>query len=175
MLHHPHPLTDLAVKVIDFEILRWSFWLKVFRIGYPLNLWMDLVDTIPDVRYWSKILPCSIPTPHLLTDLEVKVTDLEFFMINEISISHISQSSESIHLSNIRTLEGLLPFHNYWPNYSHGVGLEVKNIEHPHTLAILSSFFWLQMHFSFIGKAQFRWAKLFWDSSYVGFVMLGLI
>ena len=62
---------------------------------------MDPVDTIPDVQYWSKILRCSIPTPHLLTDLEVKVTDLEFFMINEMSISHISQSSESIHLSNI--------------------------------------------------------------------------
>ena len=28
-------------------------------------------------------------------------------------IYHISTSSESIHLSNIRTLEGLLPFHNY--------------------------------------------------------------
>ena len=36
-------------------------------------------------------------------------------MINEMSISHISQSSESIHILNIRTLEGLLPFHNYWP------------------------------------------------------------
>ena len=104
---------------------------------------MDLVDTIPDVRYWSQILRCSIPTPHILTDLEVKVTDLEFFMINGMSISHISQSLESIHLSNIRTLESLLPFHNYWPQGTcHGVGLEVKNIEHPHALAILSSFFW---------------------------------
>ena len=74
---------------------------------------MDLVDTIPDVRYWSKILRFSILNPHLLTDLEVKFTDLEFFMINEMSMSHISQSSESIHLSNIRTLAGLLPFHNY--------------------------------------------------------------
>ena len=43
---------------------------------------MDLVDTIPDVRYWSKIPPPP--------DLEVKVTDLEFFMINEMSISHQS-------------------------------------------------------------------------------------
>ena len=51
---------------------------------------MDIVDTIPDVRYWSKILHCSIPTPHLLTDLEVMVTDLEFFMINEMSVSHQS-------------------------------------------------------------------------------------
>ena len=52
-----------------------------------------------------------------------------------------------------------------------------QNIEHPHTLLILSSlllifffffffFFLLQMHFSFIGKAQFRRATLFWDSSY---------
>ena len=30
------------------------------------------------------------PHPHLLTNLEVKDTDLEFFMINEISISHQS-------------------------------------------------------------------------------------
>ena len=30
------------------------------------------------------------PHPHLLTDFEVKVTDLEFFMINEMSISHQS-------------------------------------------------------------------------------------
>ena len=51
---------------------------------------MDLVDTLPDVSYWSKILHCSIPTPHLLTNLEVKVTVLEFFMINEMSISHQS-------------------------------------------------------------------------------------
>ena len=94
MLHHPHPLTNLEVKVTDFESLRWSFWLKVFGIGYLLNLWMDLIDTIPDVRYWSKILYCSIPTPYLFTDFEVKVTDLEFFMINEMSLSHISQSSE---------------------------------------------------------------------------------
>ena len=41
---------------------------------------MNLVDTTPDVRYWSKI-----PSP---PDLEVKVTD--FFMINEMSISHQS-------------------------------------------------------------------------------------
>ena len=51
---------------------------------------MDLVDTLPDDRYWTKIFCGSIPTPHHLTDLEVKVTDLEFFMINEMSISHQS-------------------------------------------------------------------------------------
>ena len=45
-----------------------------------------------------------------------------------------------------------------------------QNIEHPHILVILSSFFFyfilLQMHFSFIGKAQFRRAMLFCNSSY---------
>ena len=51
---------------------------------------MDLVDTIPDVRYWSKFLHYSIPTPHLLTDLEGKVTDLEFLIINEMSRSYQS-------------------------------------------------------------------------------------
>ena len=40
-----------------------------------LNLWMDLVDTLPDVRYWSEVLCCTI-TPHV-SDLEVKVTDFE--------------------------------------------------------------------------------------------------
>ena len=49
---------------------------------------MDLVDTIPDVRYWSKIY--AVPSPPMLIDLEVKVTDLEFFMINEMSVSHQS-------------------------------------------------------------------------------------
>ena len=39
---------------------------------------MDLVETLPDVRYWSKIFRRSILIPHLLTDLEVKVPDLIF-------------------------------------------------------------------------------------------------
>ena len=45
-------------------------------------------------------------------------------------------SSESIHLSNIRTLEGLLP-----PGYMTWGGAGGQNIEHPPALAILSSFF----------------------------------
>ena len=46
-----------------------------------------------------------------------------------------------------------------------------QNTEHPHTLAIFSSFFFflLQMHFSFIGKAQFMRATLFCDSFYFRF------
>ena len=36
---------------------------------------MDLVDILPDVRYWSEVLCFTILTH--ITDLEVKVTDLE--------------------------------------------------------------------------------------------------
>ena len=32
MLHQPHPLTVFEVKVRDFEILRWSFWLKFLEV-----------------------------------------------------------------------------------------------------------------------------------------------
>ena len=145
MLHHPHPLTYLEVKVTDFEILRWSFWFKVFRIGYFLNLWMDLGDTIPDVRYWSKILRCSTPSPplppNLLIDLEVKVTDLEFFMINEMSVSHQSairkhSSFKYKNLGGSASIPLLLT-----PGYMPWGGAAGQNIEHPHALAILSSFF----------------------------------
>ena len=38
-----------------------------------MNLWMDLVDTLPDVRYWSEVL-CYTITTHI-SDLEVKGTD----------------------------------------------------------------------------------------------------
>ena len=34
---------------------------------------MDLVDTLPDVRYWSEVLCCTITTH--ISDLKVKVTD----------------------------------------------------------------------------------------------------
>ena len=48
---------------------------KVFKSLFLLNPWMDLVDTLPDVRYWSKVLCCTITTH--ISDLEVKVTDFE--------------------------------------------------------------------------------------------------
>ena len=32
----------------------------------------------------------AVPSPNLLTDFEVKVTDIEFFMINEMFIPHQS-------------------------------------------------------------------------------------
>ena len=42
---------------------------------YLLNPCMDLVNTLPDVRYWSEVLNCTIMTH--ISDLEVKVTDFE--------------------------------------------------------------------------------------------------
>ena len=48
---------------------------KVFKSLCLLNLCMDLVDHLPDVRYSSEVLCCTITTH--ISDLEVKVTDLE--------------------------------------------------------------------------------------------------
>ena len=48
---------------------------KVFKSLYLLNPWMDIVDTLSDVRYWSEVLCCAIITH--ICDLEVKVTDFE--------------------------------------------------------------------------------------------------
>ena len=42
---------------------------------YLLNPSMDLVNTLPDVRYWSEVL-CFTTTTHI-SDIEVKVTDFE--------------------------------------------------------------------------------------------------
>ena len=52
-----------------------KFLVKVFKILYLLNPWMDLVDTLLDVRYWSEVLWCTITTH--INDLEVKVMDFE--------------------------------------------------------------------------------------------------
>ena len=72
------PLTNLDVKsrILKFYVKVWS--------GYLMNLFLDL-DTLHGVSYWSKL-----PYPHTLNDLEVKATDLEFFMFNEMFISHQS-------------------------------------------------------------------------------------
>ena len=47
---------------------------------YLLNLWMDQVDILPDVRYWSEVLCCAILTH--ISDLEVKVTDFEILCLH---------------------------------------------------------------------------------------------
>ena len=48
-------ISDLEVKVTDFETFKLKFSVKVFRSLYLLKLLLDLVDTLPDIRYWSKI------------------------------------------------------------------------------------------------------------------------
>ena len=53
-----------------------KFLVKVFKSLYHLNPWMDLVDTLPDVRYCSEVLCCTIMAH--ISDLEVKVTDWNF-------------------------------------------------------------------------------------------------
>ena len=52
-----------------------KFLVKVFKSLYLLNPWIDLVDTLPDVRHWSEVLCCPIMTH--INDLVVKVTDFE--------------------------------------------------------------------------------------------------
>ena len=52
-----------------------NFLVKVFKSLYLLNPMIDLLDTLPDVRYWSEVL-CYTITTHI-SDLEVKGTDFE--------------------------------------------------------------------------------------------------
>ena len=52
-----------------------KFLVKVFKSLYLLNPGMHLVDTLPDVRYWSEVLYYTITTH--ISDLEVKGTDFE--------------------------------------------------------------------------------------------------
>ena len=77
-------------------------------------------------------------------------------MINEMSISH--QSVIRMHLSfKYKNLGGSASIPQLLTaGYMPWGGAAGPNIEHSHTLAILSSFLLLlQLHFSFIGKAQF--------------------
>ena len=52
-----------------------NFLVTVFRSLYLLNPRMDLVDTLPNVRYWSEVL-CYTITTHI-SGFEVKGTDFE--------------------------------------------------------------------------------------------------
>ena len=65
----------IAVTAVSVSALlkMLQFLVKVFKSLYLLNLWMNLVDTLPGVRYWSEVLCCTI-TIHI-SDLEVKVTN----------------------------------------------------------------------------------------------------
>ena len=54
---------------------RLKILVKVFKSLNLLNLWIGLIDTSSDVRYWSEFLCCTITT--YINDLEVKITDFE--------------------------------------------------------------------------------------------------
>ena len=41
-------------------------------------MWMDLIDTVPVVRYWTGVKCCTILT--LMSDLEVKVMDFKILL-----------------------------------------------------------------------------------------------
>ena len=57
-----------------------KFLVKVFKSLYLLNPRMDLVDTLPHVRYWSENLCYTIMTH--ISDLEVKGTDFEILSLS---------------------------------------------------------------------------------------------
>ena len=59
-----------------------------------LNILMDLVDTLHDVRYWSEVYTVIIT---LLNDLEVKVIDLEIFILK-----FLVEVFRSLYLLNMR-------------------------------------------------------------------------
>ena len=46
--------TVLALAFALLKVLK--FLVKVFKSLYLLNPWMHLVDTLPDVRYWSEVM-----------------------------------------------------------------------------------------------------------------------
>ena len=117
----------------------------------------------------SSLKLCAVPSPppHLLTDLEVKVTDLEFFKINEMSISHQSviKKYSSFKYKNF----GRVCFHSITTDprvHAMGWGWRSKYRTSSYSSNFEFIFFLFQMHFSFIGKAQFRQATMFCKSSY---------
>ena len=66
-----------ALALASALLKMFKFLVKVFMSLYLLKLWMDQIDTLHVGRYWSEVLCCTIMIH--LGDLEVKVTDLEFF------------------------------------------------------------------------------------------------
>ena len=73
-------LASLSTSASTSALLKmFKFVAKDFKSLYLFNLWMELVDTLSDVRYWSEVLCCTIMTH--IGDLEVKVTDFEKFCV----------------------------------------------------------------------------------------------
>ena len=57
---HAVPLNNLVGHGVQKFMLK--FLVKVFKSLYLLKHLIELVDTLSDVRYWSKILHCIFPT-----------------------------------------------------------------------------------------------------------------
>ena len=78
-LAHLYKSTGRAIAVTTASVLlkMLKFLVKVFKSLYLLNQWMDLVDTLPDVRYWSEVLCCTIMTHirqgHALWNLRLRL------------------------------------------------------------------------------------------------------
>ena len=51
---------------------------KVFKSLFLLNFWMEVVHTVPDVRYWSEVLCCTILTQ--MSDLEILIYFFGWFL-----------------------------------------------------------------------------------------------
>ena len=66
-------VTTVSALAALLKMLK--FLVKVFKSLYLLNPWMDLIGTLPDVRYWSEVLCCTITTHS--GDLEAKVMSFE--------------------------------------------------------------------------------------------------
>ena len=58
-------------------LVIFKFLIKSFVCLGVMNMWMDLVDSMPvaTCRYWSEVLCFAIPTH--VSDLEVKVMDFK--------------------------------------------------------------------------------------------------
>ena len=65
-----------ALALIASALLK--ILVKVFRSLYLLNLSMDLIDILPNVRYWSEVLCCTILTH--VSDLGSRSQTLKFFV-----------------------------------------------------------------------------------------------
>ena len=122
-------VTSVPVSALaSASALLKMFLVKVFE---SLNLWMDLVDILPDVRYWSEVLCCIILTH--ISDLEVKVTDFyfmfKFFLLKFLKV-YIFWSFSWILLILCLTLDTGLNFYTApspSPHYPWGQGHRLWN------------------------------------------------
>ena len=76
MLYHHDPHQWSWSQGHGLWNIKLKFLVTDFRSLYLLKFWLDLVDTLPDIRYWSEVL-CYTITTHI-SDLEVRSRTLKF-------------------------------------------------------------------------------------------------